>query len=331
MSTDALTLRGRPRRVTARPRGPQVPALVALLAAVLGVAPVASARQPGAADRATARALAYAGQRALDCKDYQGALDRFTRANELVPAPTLALRIARAEVGLGKLVEAQETYQRIIRTGVAPGSPPVFRQALEDAKKEVAVLAPRLCWATIKVVGPRDPTVTIDGTRLPGPELGVRRAVDPGVHLVHVTLAGYEPLDSRFSIAEGQARSVTLAPTRAVVSGSGKRSAWHRTAGFTALGVGTAALIVGSIEGAVAISKHAQLGKACPGGTCPPDQSSRLDSYRTAGTISTAGFIVAAVGYGAGMALLLTTPEKTDTGYVAPCVGLGTLGAKGRF
>lgn len=326
MSTDALTPHGRRRARVAR-----ASAIVALLVLVPRTGSAAAAGQPRPADRATARALAYAGQRALDRKDYKVALDRFTRANNLVPAPTLALRIARAQVGLGRLVEAQETYRQILRTGVAPGSPAVFRQAVESARREGAALAPRLGWVTIRIRGPEAPDVTLDGTRVPAAELGVRRAVDPGTHVVRVTARGYQPLESTFRIGEGQRRSVGLTPTRAPATRRADRGGWHETAGFTALGVGAAGLIVGGVAGVVAMSKHSQLDKACPGRTCPPDQRSELDSYRTAGTLSTVGFVVAGVGCGAGITLLLTRPDPAGSAYVAPFVGPGTLGAKGRF
>src|SRR5688572_33383526 len=79
--------------------------------------------EPTAADRATARTLAQEGQHALESKNYTMAIDKFSRADALVHAPTLLLGLARAQVGSMKLVEAQENYNRIIREGVAPNSP----------------------------------------------------------------------------------------------------------------------------------------------------------------------------------------------------------------
>ena len=316
-------------------------ASVAALVATLGASGAARAAQPSASDRATARSLAVEGQKALDRKDYALALDRFTRANKLVPAPTLALRVARAQVGLGKLVEAQETYNRIIRAGAAPDSPAVFQQAVDDAKQEVAGLAPRLAWLTITVEGPTDARVTIDGAPVSPAEIGVRRAIDPGPHVVRVSSPGYASTQRDVTVTEGQSGSVQLTPERAATSAGGAPppvadsgsapSTWQRPVGFVALGVGALGLVVGSVEGAVAIHKHSQLGDACPGGTCPPDQGPLLDSYRTAGTIATAGFVVGAVGIGAGITLLLTAPKSGQTAYVAPYVGLARVGAVGRF
>src|SRR3954471_15087061 len=82
--------------------------------------------EPSASDRATARVLADEAGEALDQKNYEVAADRFGGADALVHAPTLLLGLARAEVGLGKLVEASENYQRIVREGVTPGAPAAF-------------------------------------------------------------------------------------------------------------------------------------------------------------------------------------------------------------
>jgi hypothetical protein len=101
------------------------------------IAPAAFA-EPTAADRATARTLAQEGQHALETKNYTMAIDKFTRADALVHAPTLLLGLARAQVGATKLVEAQENYNRIIREGVAPGAPKSWSKAIDDANKEVA-------------------------------------------------------------------------------------------------------------------------------------------------------------------------------------------------
>src|SRR5688572_10234925 len=74
--------------------------------------------EPSAADRNTARRLAVDGQKALKAGDFAKAADHFQRANDLVNAPTLLLGLARARVGQGRLLEAYELYDKIVRTGV---------------------------------------------------------------------------------------------------------------------------------------------------------------------------------------------------------------------
>src|SRR5260370_4854702 len=131
---------------------------LALLFSLALLSPAALA-EPTAADRATARTLAQEGQQALESKNYAVAIDKFSRADSLVHAPTLLLGLARAQVGLGRLVESQESYNRIIRDGVAPNSPHSWSKALEDASKEVTAIPARLPWVTITVLGPTNPEV----------------------------------------------------------------------------------------------------------------------------------------------------------------------------
>jgi hypothetical protein len=305
--------------------------------------------EPTAADRATARTLAQEGQQALEGKNYAIAIDKFSRADSLVHAPTLLLGLARAQVGLGRLVEAQESYNRIIRDGVAASSPHSWTKALEDATKEVGALPQRLPWVTITVLGPTNPEVIIDSTPVPIASLGVKRPVNPGSHSIKVSAEGYLPTEKSITLSEGQSLTVNLELEQAPADSSqiAKKSTGgtfdtrtstsspetRRILAFGALGLGGAGLIVGSVTGALALRKKNQLTTACPNGECQPDQRSALDSYHTYGNISTVSFIVGAVGAAGGAILLLTQPREssTATAQVSAFVGVGSAGVKGTF
>jgi hypothetical protein len=322
-------------------------------------------------DRATARQLGEAGQQALDARDYKTAEDDFRRADKLVHAPTLLLGLARALAGEGKFVDAQETYKRIVREGVAPGSPAVFQRAVEEAAKEVAAVAPKIGGATItvKTAGGEPPPanlqITWDGAPVNAATLGVKRPADPGDHVVHAAADGYKPVDLKVRIPVGGSADAALTiekdPNAAATAtppnaagmpaadgstpaGDGREQ--PATAGrgpgiwpWVALGVGAAGLITGGVTGAMAMSKQSDLASACSGHTCPPDQKATLDSYNTLGTISTVGFIVGGVGAATGVVLLLLKPNFISAParasaaglQVEPVLGLGTVGAAGRF
>ena len=112
---------------------------------------------------------------------------------------------------------------------------------------------------------------------------------------------------------------------------------------WIAFGVGGAGLIFGGITGGLAIGKHSTLAGECNNSVCPPADQSDLDSFHTMGTLSTVGFIVGAVGVTAGVILLFVHPGKSESPApaatttatasieVQPVVGLGTIGAIGRF
>ncbi len=327
-------------------------------------------------DRATARALGVEGQAALDAKSYATAEDRFRRADKLVHAPTLELGLARALAGEAKYVEAQEAYNKIIREGLAPGAPDVFKRALEDAKKEVDTVSPKLGTVLITVKATNgndiaDPKVTLDDRAVNAASLGVKRAIDPGPHALRVEADGYKATELRFAVLEGGAanEAVTLdkdtsAVAVAPVPGAtpaATPAATPTTPGpqaapaaatadttphkksilpYVAFGVGGAGLLLGAITGIVAIGDHSSINKKCPGGTCPAgvNESSDISSYHTMGALSTVGFIVAAVGGGAGVVLLLTQPKDTEAAPAPaagvrfyPTIGLGSAGVSGTF
>jgi hypothetical protein len=305
--------------------------------------------EPTASDRATARTLAQEGQHALENRNYVMAIDKFTRADSLVHAPTLLLGLARAQVGSGKLVEAQENYNRIIREGVAPNSPKSWSKAVDDANKEVGAISARIPWVTISVLGPSSPEVVIDSTPVPHASLGVKRAINPGTHKVKVSAEGYLPQEKTITLTEGQSLTVNIeleqapeapapaekkiAATAADTNLAEPTGEWHRTLAYVAFGVGGASLIVGGVAGGLAIAKHSELEKECAAGTCALSQQPNVDSYRRLGTIADVGFIVGGVGLATGIVLLVTKPKSTPTSaaYWTPYVGLGGAGVKGAF
>jgi hypothetical protein len=294
------------------------------------LAPAAAMAQVPDADRATARALARQGNDAQKRGDYAIAAEDFERADALVHAPTLLLGLARAQTGLGKLVEAQETCERIIREGVDAHAPAAFARAVDDAKREVTALAPRLAWVTIDIRGPSTPTVDMDSAAISPAALGIRRACNPGRHTVKAFADGFAPGEKIFVVAEGGNQTVTLslnalpAPPATVAvaprpqqedlpqSAESSRSTPLGTkAGMAALGVGAAGLVLGGITGVLALAKHASLSRACPDGHCSPSESSDLGTYHTLATVSTVSTLVGACVAVTGVALLIATPRPT--------------------
>lgn len=347
-----------------RPAPKQFAVAATVLFAVLASPP---ARAQSDVDRATARELGEAGQRALDAKDYKTAEDDFRRADSLVHAPTLMLGLARALAGENKFLEAQEAYKRIIREGVAPNSPAVFQKALEDARGEVDGVSSRIGAVTISVKSatgeplPAGLQVTWDGAPVSAATLGVKRPANPGSHVVHVTCDGYQPLDVTVTVPVGGAVDAPVmltkggagaaapapvpaptapasdAPTPAAPDQTPVSSRGPGVWPWVAFGVGGAGLLVGGITGAMVISKHSDLSSKCPGGTCTPDQQSSVDSYNTLGLVSTIGFVVAGVGAAAGVTMLLVMKPEADRPppaaglHVTPVIGPGSLGAVGTF
>ncbi|HEY6079466.1 MAG TPA: PEGA domain-containing protein [Polyangiaceae bacterium] len=311
--------------------------------------------EPTEADRATARALALEGHSALQRKDYAKAADRFGRANALVHAPTLVVDWARALQGLGRFVEAHEKYELVLREGVDASSPKSWTRALEEAKKELEALKPRLGWVTVVLLEPREANVAIDGVPIPPAALGVKRAADPGFPEVTVSAAGYESFKQTVTVGPGEEKSLEVSlrkapelaeapPANAKDRSASTPDPTQRTVSYVVLGVGGAGLVLGAVTGVMTLQKRSDLESECINGVCSSASQKTVDSYHKYGTISAVSLSVGVVGVGAGLALFFTAPkgDSAAAGAAAkrprsadltwrPVVGLGMLGAEGTF
>lgn len=259
-----------------------------------------------AADKSTARELAIDGASALEAKDYETAADCFARAEALFHAPTLVLGLARAQAGLGKYVEARESYQAVIREPLDDDASDAFRDAKAQAEKEVVEVEAKIAWIIIRVKGPKDvPGAKLDGEELPAAALGVRRPVNPGEHRLEVSAAGFARGVETFDVTPGEGREVVItleeAPDDVTQGEEGDGLSPLAIAGIGTLGLGGAALVVGGVMGGLALGKHGDLTDACDEASiCPASEQGTLDDFRTFGNASTglivAGGVLAAVG-----------------------------------
>jgi hypothetical protein len=335
----------------------------AVALAIAALASVAHA-QTSEADKASARVLAEEGGQALSKNDYKTAAEKFKKADQLYHAPTIIVGLARAYVGLGKYLEAKETYNRVIVEKLPPGASDKFVQAVEDAKREIVGLDERIAWGTINVIGP-DPELpaslvaTLDDVELKHASFGVKRPMNPGQHKLVVTAPGFKDVDRSFDVAPradlkidvklervatGAATvtqpntTVTVAPNTttntsastnatSAAGDSGGRGRGQRIAGFVCIGVGAAGLILGGITGGLALATNGELKKECPDGKCGADSQSKIDKYEALGAISTAGFIVGGVFAVTGLVVVLTAPKGEAKGMLRPSsVAVGARG-----
>lgn len=314
-----------------------------LMTALLGSSGTARA-EPSAEDRATARQLAIEGYQALKDKSYELAVDRYKRADELVHAPTLLVDMARALTELGRLVEAREAYQRVVREGVASDAPGSWQKALDAAEKGSAELEPRLSWVTITVTGADEPQVAIDGVPLSSAALGVKRAIDPGPRNITAEAEGFLKAEGSVSLGEGETGEVELSlerdpdwkpPEEPAAAGATPIviEKKDRTPAYIALGVGGAGLIVGGVATVLAMGKRSELEDTCIDGKCPKSAEDDISAYHTYGTAMAVGFGVGIAGAAVGTYLLFFHDKKPKTEEVGvrPLVGPGYAGVTGRF
>lgn len=312
------------------------------------------------ADRATARNLAAEGYTALKTLDYTTAEDRFRRADALVHAPTLVVDHARALIGLGRYVEAQERLELVLREGVPESAPWVWKKSIQDATELVNEVKPKVCWLTINITGSAEPLVTVDGVPVPVAALGVRRATDPGPRRISATAKGFSPKELTLALPEGSERAVTLelsadpgenrpssnvavATPKPAVQRSNPPKPASNTLAYAAVGLGGAGLAVGAVTGVLFLGAHSELRKECPGGTCPKSYADYDDTHRryvTYGTVSGVALSVGLVSSIAGVWLFLSdgaeenvvrARQARQAPYVTPYVTNHSVGFAGEF
>jgi hypothetical protein len=338
----------------------------AALLFLAALAPASALAQVSDADKGTARELTLQGYDALKNNDYAAAADRFARADSLYHAPTITLGLARARAGLGKLVSAQELYSRVAHETVPADASASFTNAVEDAKRELVALTPRLPGVVINVKGADGAKVTLDGTDVPSAAWGVRRPADPGEHVVRALAVGFSPVEVKVTLVEGKAEAVTLelkpgpggpaalplagAPTVAPAGGPAfgvtplpglppdqpdTSGPTRRLVGFVGIGLGGVGIIVGAATGGLAASKHSSIAAQCTNGTCPISSMStiqpQINNYDTLGTISTVGIVAGAALAVTGVILVATAPRAAKRASITPLIGLGYAGAQGSF
>ena len=325
----------------------------AALSLALAAAAVSARAEPPAAEdasasaevRTAARDLAQQGAEAFDRRDYAVALDRFTRADSLFPAPTLALMRARALRALGRQIEALDVYESTHRTALAADAPEAYRHAVEDARRESAELWQRIPRLKVHVSPAQSPAsglaVTLDGKPIPPALLDVERPVDPGPHEIAARADGHDPASRTITLGAGDryvleiplvesaARDPAPAapPPSATTIDDGARPGTP-VVGWVTAGVGGALLATSAVTGLIALDKKSSLDDTCRPG-CPPRSRSDIDAFRTHRTLSYASLGIGAASLGIGAYLILSAPS--DAPRTALVLGPEQVLVRGRF
>jgi hypothetical protein len=309
----------------------------ALLCSVIACLAVTVPEVAGAAP--SAKQLEKAGQKAEKQKNWEEAKSAYEKAIALDDKPATRLRLATAEAELGNLVEATEQIRLALESKKL--SPP--QQA--KAKKQLASLEKRIPTLTFDLPKGFDGKLTLDDKELGASELGGPVPVNPGKHDIRAEADGMKPFHESIDLAEKDKKnlSVLLEPSAAEPADSApteeapaKASGGSNTLAYVALGVGVVGVGVGAFFGLSAKSTKDDIDSKCKNGVCPEDQRDLYDKGKTQATVSTVGFIVGAVGLGAGTVLLLTggkgkVESKASARRLTPWVGPGQVGMYGQF
>jgi hypothetical protein len=317
-------------------------------------ATIASAQAVDDQSRSAARKLGYSGVEAYQAGDYKTAQQKLEKAYRVVRVPSVGLWSARALVQLGQWVEASERYQELARlSATETGDPAVQKKALAEAANELKALLPRIPTITVQVEGAEAAAVrvTVDGKAIVPELVGEPLPVNPGKHQV-AAARGAEHVELELSVAEAEQKPALLrfgsagdsaasappvappgsAPSPDTDSAPSSKLGTQRTLAIVAGGVGLAGVVLGTIFGLKSKSLHDDAEGSCDGSVCsdPSGVTAGNDAY-SAGTISTVGMVVGALGIGGGVALWLTAPKTSQTASARLELNASGLKLRGSF
>ncbi len=314
----------------------------ALLWLVLAWAGTASA-QERSGSKAAAEALFQQGKALYESGDYEQACAKFAASQELDAGFGTLMNLGECYDKRRMTASAWATFKEAAALAHAQGQNDREAVARERAAALEARLATLVVHASDEVAALPGLDIRLNGTSLPRAVWGSPVPVDPGPQRLVLTAPGHKSFTRDVNVAEGSAAvrvdvpalereappqaaassqpesqraslSAPLASPAPAVSGSPQR-----VIGFVTGGVGLAALAVGSVFGARAISKNSESNADfCRTETlCSPRGLELREEARDAARASTVAFVAGGVLVAAGLTLVLTAPPRARTGQSA--------------
>jgi hypothetical protein len=195
-------------------RGTRLAGLLAAaltLAAVSTVAHDAPAQSKAAAAKVSKKSKLEAkkaylmGKKKMSAGKYDGALEHFQKADELVPGAAPKYQIAVCFDKLGKAREAVGAYKAFV--GVEPGKK--YADRVDAAKKRITELEatlPAVITVSVMPDGVAGVTIKLDGADATGPDLEMAA----GQHTIEVVADGHEPALEKVDVKGGETREITV-------------------------------------------------------------------------------------------------------------------------
>jgi hypothetical protein len=340
--------------------------LALCLSGVLTTSSIASAQAKDA--KARARDLFSDGASAVEDGKPADGLPKLQEAESLFHAPTHVLYIARAQAALGKLIDSETTYKKLVDEKLPKDASKPFLDAQASGKKELADLERRIPKVLVKP-DPSDAKglgVVMNGASLDADKIGVVFPVDPGQYSFEAKADGLEAQKVTVDAAERTTTEVRLMLRplgSAPVEGGDKNVIVRREDGsiggapgeggftgiqiasFPMMGVGGAGLVVGGVLVGLHFVRQSDAdAEAACAPACTPTEVADIESldneaasFGTGGiialsagaAIATAGVVMFFVGGDSGSAAAPSSQEAAVR--VTPIVGPGYAGVSGTF
>ncbi len=296
---------------------------------------------------AAAEALFAEGRQLMEDKKYEAACQKFEASQKLDPGVGTLLNLANCYEQLGRAASAWARFKEAASAARAAHSPQ-REQLAQDRAEALESVVSRL---TIQIEpggpSPEDVSIQRNGIRVEPATLETAIPVDPGHHTIIASAPGYEPFETVVTVKPGgstvevtipplhQASKPAPSPAASAASANGKDTAKtsspQRAAAVVAWSVGVVGAAVGTTGGLVALSEWQAAKSTCDDFPyeCAPDADAQVNRAATWGDVSTAMFIVSAVGITTGTVLWLSAPRKERPVEIG--LGPTNLSLRGRF
>jgi hypothetical protein len=340
------------------------------LSAMVLVLSCALARDAGAQAKSPtdeARELARDGWKALDAQNYKEALEKVTKAEALYHAPTHVLLTGNALAGLGRLVDALATFEKLAAEPIPDAAPAAFKEAQDTGRKRMKELLARVpsLLVVVESADAPDAKISVDGKPVNFAS-GVAVRFDPGQHEIVVEADGFTTAKVPITLPEkgGVVRvpvplakahapagsgsaiaSASIAPTASAApsatSSAGPDQPTSRVPAYVAFGVAGAGILAGAITGGISLAMTGDLKARCPNKVCAPTDQGSIDTATALAHTSTVTFVLGGVAAAAGAVLMVVDlnprhpaqqPHHTSVvGTVRPYLSFGGAGVRGEF
>lgn len=242
--------------------------------------------------------------------DFGNALVKFRTAYELYPSPKLLLNIGTSLRQIGRNAEAAETYETYL---AHPEADADRKEELYDILDDLDKLVGKL----VITVEERGARVSLDGQILRNIDKGEAIRVDPGNHTLTAEKEGRPATVRHVEIKAKETLKVTLSMESAAAEEAEGPDA-REVIGYTLVGLGGAAIVVGAVVGGIALGTQADADAECAesgefSGFCSAEGASLMKSARTEGVAATATFISGFAVLVGGFALAFSVFADDDT------------------
>jgi hypothetical protein len=298
--------------------------------------------------KSKARDLFKAGAKAIEQGKHAEGLPMVEEAEALFHAPTHLLWIARGKVGMNQLLDARDTYKKLIDEQLPASASDAFKEAQATASTELSTLDKRIPKL---IVRPRPENaagleVKMNGDALAPDRLGVPFDVAPGSFTFQARANGLEASNVTVDAVERSTTEVRLVLHPFGQKGSEdsgasvvkvKQEDWPpmKIAGVALMAGGGAALAAGGALGALyfvrtseADDKFDECGASCRPEVESLDADAALFGNLAIGLLAGGGAVL-----GTGIVLFAVAPSDSDAAPPAVTFNVtpGFVSLSGRF